>query len=142
VAVLVPDALRVALLAALKGTDAVVGPTLPWREAHRSFQRAQALAGLVDARPQDTEAHLVELLLSGQAHEDLREQMLAPLAGNERLAQTLRSWLLHVGRRDAVAADLFVHPQTVRYRMGQLRELYGERLNDPHEVLKLVVALG
>ena len=30
----------------------------------------------------------------------------------------------------SVAAELFVHPQTVRYRMGQLRDLYGERLDD------------
>ena len=41
------------------------------------------------------------------------------------------SWLLHHGRREEVAAALFVHPQTVRYRMGQLRELYGDRLDDP-----------
>jgi DNA-binding PucR family transcriptional regulator len=58
------------------------------------------------------------------------------------LIETLRAWLLNVGRRDAVAAQLFIHPQTVRYRMGQVREAYGERLNDPAEVLKLVVALG
>ncbi len=33
-------------------------------------------------------------------------------------------------------------PQTVRYRMGQLRELYGDRLDDPETVLALTVALG
>jgi DNA-binding PucR family transcriptional regulator len=37
---------------------------------------------------------------------------------------------------------LFVHAQTVRYRMNQLRELYGERLNDPTMILELIVALG
>ena len=35
-----------------------------------------------------------------------------------------------------------MHPQTVRYRMGQLRELYGDRLDDPEFVLLLTVALG
>jgi DNA-binding PucR family transcriptional regulator len=35
-----------------------------------------------------------------------------------------------------------VHAQTVRYRMGQLRELYGERLDDPDTVLALTVSLG
>ena len=57
-----------------------------------------------------------------------------PICGRpppDRLAETLRSWLVHQGQRDAVAADLFVHAQTVRYRMTQLRELFGERLNDP-----------
>ena len=79
--------------------------------------------------------------------EDLRRRALAPLAElgegpAERLAETLRSWLLNQGRRDAVAAELFVHPQTVRYRMNQVRQLYGERLNDPGVVLELTVALG
>jgi DNA-binding PucR family transcriptional regulator len=35
-----------------------------------------------------------------------------------------------------------VHPQTVRYRMGQLRELFGDRLDDPQRVLELTLALG
>ena len=72
---------------------------------------------------------------------------LAPLADvrpatAEKLEATLRSWLLHQGRREDVAADLFVHPQTVRYRMGQLRELYGDRLEDPQTVLALTLALA
>jgi DNA-binding PucR family transcriptional regulator len=50
--------------------------------------------------------------------------------------------LLHQGRRNAVAADLVVHPQTVRYRLNQLRERYGSRLDDPAEVLELTVALA
>ena len=62
-------------------------------------------------------------------------------ATSQRLAATLRSWLLHQGRRDAVAADLHVHAQTVRYRMSQVRELYGNRLDDPRTVLELVLAL-
>ena len=70
------------------------------------------------------------------AHDDLRARVLAPLAAlrpatAERLAETLRSWLLHQGRRDDVAAELFVHAQTVRYRMGQIRELYGDAPRRP-----------
>ena len=77
---------------------------------------------------------------------DLRARVLAPLAGlrpapGEQLAETLRSWLLHQGRREQVAAELFVHPQTVRYRMGQLRELFGDRLDDPGPS-GLTLALG
>jgi len=142
VAVLVPDATRTTLMRAVVGTSAVVGPTVAWQRAAHSYRRALALSEVIQERPVDTEDHLVDLVLTGDALADLRAQVLAPLGGNERLRQTLRSWLLHQGRRDAVAADLFVHPQTVRYRMGQIREVYGERLNDPAEVLKLVVALG
>jgi len=54
----------------------------------------------------------------------------------------LRSWLLHQGRRDAVAAELHVHPQTVRYRMAQVREAYGDRLTDPDVVRDLVIGLS
>lgn len=146
----VPDAhaqRRPALLRALIGREAVAGPARPWLEARASYDRALRAydAGLES----DTEAHLVELVLDADAaaREDLRTQLLAPLADlrpgtAEKLTDTLRAWLLHQGRRDEVAAALFVHPQTVRYRMGQLRELYGERLEDPDTVLALTVALG
>ena len=87
------------------------------------------------------------LRADAEALADLRAQVLAPLAelspgAREKLTETLRSWLLHHGRRDDVAAELFVHPQTVRYRMTQLRELYGDRLDDPQTVLELTLALA
>jgi DNA-binding PucR family transcriptional regulator len=66
---------------------------------------------------------------------------LRPSSG-DRLVETLRAWLLHNGRRDEVARSLHVHPQTVRYRVGQLRELYGDRLEDPATVAALTVALS
>ncbi|WKN48317.1 CdaR family transcriptional regulator [Nocardioides sp. Arc9.136] len=147
---LVPDAhgrARGALLRTLRGRGAVAGPARPWAEARTSYlraRRAHAL-GLRD----DTEAHLPELVLTAdpEALADLRAQALAPLADvrpatAEKLTETLRSWLLHQGRREDVAADLFVHPQTVRYRLGQLRDLYGDRLEDPATVLRLTLALG
>jgi DNA-binding PucR family transcriptional regulator len=87
------------------------------------------------------------LRADGEALADLRAQVLAPLddlapGPREKLVETLRSWLVHHGRREKIAADLFVHPQTVRYRMGQLRELFGARLEDPRTVLELTIALG
>ncbi|MGY1729157.1 PucR family transcriptional regulator [Geodermatophilus sp. SYSU D01062] len=153
---LVPDAegfARAALLKVLSGRDAVVGPARPWQEARSSYSRAlRALqVGLSpdgDA-PVDTEQRLADLVLraDGEALADLRAQVLAPLDGlapgpREKLLETLRSWLLHHGRRERVAAELFVHPQTVRYRMGQLRELFGAHLDDPQTVLELTLALG
>ncbi|GGO74329.1 PucR family transcriptional regulator [Nocardioides deserti] len=147
---LVPDAhgrSRGALLRTLRGRGAVVGPSRPWLEVRASYvraRRAHAL-GLRD----DTEAHLPTLVLTADpdALADLRARALAPLADlrpatAEKLIETLRSWLLHQGRREDVAADLFVHPQTVRYRLGQLREAYGDRLEDPRTVLDLTLALG
>lgn len=150
VLLLVPDAhghRRAPLLQALADRGALAGPARPWLDARASYDRAlRARAAGIEL---DTEAHLVPLVLDADpaARADLRAELLAPLAElrpatAEKLTDTLRSWLLHQGRREAVAADLFVHAQTVRYRMGQLRELYGDRLDDPDTVLGLVVALG
>ncbi len=150
VLLLVPDAhghRRTALLRTLGTRGCTAGPARPWLEVRTSYDRAlRARAAGLDL---DTEAHLVPLVLEADpaARADLRAQLLAPLADlrpgtAEKLTDTLRSWLLHQGRREDVAADLFVHAQTVRYRMGQLRELYGERLDDPDMVLALTVALG
>jgi hypothetical protein len=141
------------LMRILAGRSAVVGPPRPWTQARTSYLRAVRTATLVGAgdssdQPLDTEEHLAELVVGADADalDDLRAAVLAPLAGLRpptalRLAETLRSWLLHQGRRDAVAEDLHVHAQTVRYRMGQVRELYGARLDDPRTVLELVLAL-
>jgi hypothetical protein len=153
---LVPDAegrSRPALIRTLDGRDAVVGPARPWAEARASYARASRALHLgltaEGSEPLDTERRLADLVLraDGEALADLRASVLAPLAdlsvgAREKLVETLRSWLLHQGRRDQVAAELFVHPQTVRYRMGQLRELYGQRLEDPRTVLDLTIALG
>lgn len=153
---LVPDAdgrARPALIHALDGREAVVGPPRPWAEVHASYARARRAAALGmtpdGPAPLDTQLRLAELVLRADddALADLRTQVLAPLddlgpAPREKLTDTLRSWLLHHGRRDRIAAELFVHPQTVRYRMGQLRELFGDRLEDPRTVLELTLALG
>jgi hypothetical protein len=153
---LVPDAdgsSRSALLGLLRGQSAVVGPARPWLQARASYDRAVRtwqLPGLSSAdHVVDTEDHLATLVLTAdpQALADLRARVLEPLsAATEvaaaKLAETLRSWLRHQGRRDEVAAELFIHPQTVRYRMTRLRELYGDRLRDPEWLASLTIALA
>ncbi|MFI6096355.1 helix-turn-helix domain-containing protein [Lentzea sp. NPDC051213] len=144
---LVSDADRAHLLRQLTGRSAVVGPARPWARASASYARAvRARALSPDIR--DTEDHLTELVLSADpdAYADLRARALAPLrtvadSSARRLEETLRAWLLHQGRREDVAAALFVHPQTVRYRMGQLRDLFPD-LGSPQRVLELTLALG
>ncbi|WP_234412521.1 helix-turn-helix domain-containing protein [Nocardioides sediminis] len=140
---------RTGLVRALRGSTAVVGPTVPWLEAARSHARALRAVSLGLEGVVDTDAHLGALLLAAdpETRADLRARVLAPLADQrpstaDKLAETLRSWVLHQGRRDAVAEELFIHPQTVRYRVGQLRELYGDRLEDPEFVLEVTLALA
>jgi hypothetical protein len=153
---LVPDADgpgRRHLMRVLAGRHAVVGPPRPWIDARASYDRAARTLALRrtsrNGEPVDSEQHLAALVLTADpdALADLRAQMLEPLADlspatQDRLAETLLSWLLHQGRRDDVAAELHVHAQTVRYRMGQVRELYGDRLSDPSFVRALVLALS
>src|SRR4051794_1295938 len=147
---LVPDVhgrARRSLLRTLEGRGAVAGPARPWAQVRESHERALRVRRL--GLGTDTEEHLAELVLNADpsAYADLRARVLAPLdqlrdSSAEKLTETLRSWLLHHARRDAVAAELFVPPQTVRYRMGQLREVFGDRLEDPHSILELTIALG
>jgi hypothetical protein len=153
---LVPDAdgsARAVLLRNLRGYQAWVGPPQPWTSVRTSYQRALRARQLgLTAEPNapvDTERHLTTFVVTSDsaALDDLRRQVLAPFetlrpGTAERLTETLREWLLHLGRRDEVAAALHVHPQTVRYRMGQIRDLYGARLDDPRTVLDLTIALA
>ena len=158
VALLVPDLrapARRRLLRSLRDYGCVLGPARPWLQTAASYRRALRAARLLAVEnprhttAYDTDAHLAELVLSAdpEALTDLRARALKPLddlspAAREKLVETLRLWLLFGGRREAVAAGLFVHPQTVRYRMGQLRELFGDDLDDAGVVLDLVLALG
>lgn len=147
---MVPDAhgrRRATLLRAVGDRDALVGPARPWVDVRESYDRAVRARAL--GLTGDTERHLPRLVLTAdpQALADLRAGVLAPFdelrpAAAAKLRETLRAWLLHQGRRDDVAAALFVHPQTIRYRMTQVRDLFGDRLEDPDTVLALTIALG
>ncbi|GAA2739759.1 helix-turn-helix domain-containing protein [Pedococcus aerophilus] len=157
-ALLVPDlspGARTKLLRAIGTRPVVVGPTRPWLLTAGSYRRALRAhrllrdAGSGAQAAYDTERHLADLVRAAdpEALADLRRMALAPLddlteVAREKLEETLRLWLLHRGRREAVAEALFVHQQTVRYRVGQLRDLFGDDLDDPDVVRDLVIALG
>lgn len=135
----------------LAGRGAIVSSTVPWATAAESARRARRALTLTRGPGEtlDVDARLVDLVLGAEPElrNDLAARLLTRLedvrpSQRDALVETLRSWLLHLGRRSDVAADLHVHPQTVRYRMGQIRERLGDDLDDPDVVLALVVALG
>jgi len=146
---------RAQMTAAVGERLATLGPIVSWREAAVSIERATAALAL--ARDHSISAtgglviadeHDIELLLHADAGltRDLAARALAPLAGEtaasrERLTETLQAWLAHRGRTEQVAAALHVHPQTVRYRLTRLRDLFGEALDDPDARLRLELAL-
>lgn len=152
----VPDPMgrRRQLTVQLQGTHAVVGSGVGLEALPRSCEVARTAAllcrqGVLQGDPVFAEEHLDTLIVwrDQPMLEYLRAQVLAPLealteGARERLVETLRSWLLHQGSNPAMAEDLRVHPQTVRYRMGQLREVFGDALDDPRERARLMLALG
>jgi hypothetical protein len=155
---LVPDAgapwRRRELEAALGESQAVLGPAVPWQQAGQSFRRALAVDRLVQERVLPAtglvlaDEHLAALLVHSDRTllADLAELRLAPLAdetesSRARLSETLLAWLDHQGNVPAIAAALHVHPQTVRYRLGRLRERFGPALEDPTARFELGLAL-
>ena len=62
-------------------------------------------------------------------------------AARARLTETLLAWLELQGSAPAVARQLHVHPQTVRYRLAQLREALGDALEDPQARFELLLVL-
>lgn len=151
-ALIVPDVggrARAHLHSLLEGKPAIVGPARAWVRAVESYSRAVRALPLATDDLIDTDEVLPELVLGADpaALADLKSAALAPFAEvadgtADRLAETLRAWLLLQGRRELVAEALHVHPQTVRYRMNQVRDLFGDRLTDPDEVLAIILALG
>jgi DNA-binding PucR family transcriptional regulator len=59
----------------------------------------------------------------------------------ERLAETMLAWLANWGNATAAAQSLQVHPQTVRYRLRQINELFADDLQDPDKRFALEMAL-
>jgi hypothetical protein len=143
---------RAELDRALAGTPAGMGHMVPSSQAHRSYERATAALKLADARSQDgllvAEEHRVELLWHAEPSllEEIRTDRLRPLQdeselSRQRLAMTLLSWLRHDGDVTTTAEELDVHAQTVRYRLGRLRELFGASLEDPDARFELEISL-
>lgn len=135
------------------GAHAALGTTVGWPEASRSFARARAALALgtsvTQNRPLVSARELSgELLLAGDPTlaKEFAADRLAPLealgpGARARMTATLRVWLAEQGRLGAVAERLKIHPQTARYRLARLRELFGERLDDANERFWLELAL-
>jgi hypothetical protein len=144
---------RLQLSRELAGMGAVVGNPVPLAELPRSLEIARIAArlrktGVLAGDPVYADEHLDALIVwrDESLVAALRQEMLAPLQGQteaarDRLAETLASWLRHFGDRQAIAEELRIHPQTVRYRMARLRALYGDRLDDPESRARLFLAL-
>ncbi len=132
------------------GARAGLGTTVDWSEAQLSFARARAALELAGPAPGVVAARdrAGELLLRTDPRlaSELAADKLAPLesltpGSRARLRETLQAWLAEQGRVGQVAQQLGIHPQTARYRVGRLRELFGDALDDPDSRFWLELAL-
>jgi PucR C-terminal helix-turn-helix domain len=138
------------------GAHAGLGTAVDWTDAGVSFARARAALELGDGDGGDggrgglvaARDRAGELLLRGDPRlaEEFAADRLAPLSrlsagAKNRLTETLQAWLAEQGKLSSVAERLGVHPQTARYRLARLRELFGAALDDPDERFWLEVAL-
>jgi PucR C-terminal helix-turn-helix domain len=155
VCAIVPDAespgRRREIDAALGDRVAAIGPAVEPGELATSFERARLTLTLIEAGgiagPARATDHLPTLIVNadpGLLAEHARRE-LAPLDGETelsraRLLETLHAWVDHPGRPTEVARTVQVHPQTARYRLRRLRELFGD-IDDPDRRFALALAL-
>lgn len=129
----------------------VVGPTVPnLADAYRSA--ADALSGLravvawpAAPRPVSSDDLLPERALAGDADagQQLVNDVVAPLVGaGGSLVETVEAYLESGGVLEACARALFVHPNTVRYRLRRVTEITGRNATDPRGALVLRMALA
>lgn len=131
----------------------VTGPVMPGLAGAGRSARA-ALAGLVAARawpgaprPVAADDLLPERLLSGDAtaRRALVDRAYRPLSqAGAPLLETAAAFL-DLGRSvEAAARALFVHPNTVRYRLRRVSEITGWDPTEPREgfVLQVAIAAG
>lgn len=128
----------------------VVGPVTPdLSHAHASARAAvsshRAASGWPGApRPVSSADLLPERALAGDGHarRHLVEEVFLPLASTRgALLETLEVWLAHGAAIESTARALFVHPNTVRYRLKQVAETTGLSPTQPRDAFTLQIAL-
>ncbi|WP_353355175.1 helix-turn-helix domain-containing protein [Intrasporangium sp. DVR] len=156
--VVVPDADASGRLSHLRrvvtGRRAALGSTVPLPRARESYRQAVRALRLLDGGAFDAPElvicadQLLTLILGWEEGlaERFADDALRPLQavspGHRRtLEATLLTWLRHQGRIMATAEALHAHPQTIRYRLRQLRAVFGDALDDPDERYRLETAL-
>jgi DNA-binding PucR family transcriptional regulator len=128
----------------------VVGPTVSGltsahHSAHEAMQGLRAVAGWAAApRPVAASELLPERAIAGDryARAQLIDHIVTPLAeASGELTLTLTSYLDGGGALEACARALFVHANTVRYRLRRVTEITGYDPTDARSALVLRIAL-
>jgi len=128
----------------------VVGPIAPGLDKAQISARAalaayRAAPGWPEApRPVLSQDLLPERVLAGDGHarRHLVEEIYGPLVeARSTLVETLAAYFASGGSLEATGRALFVHTNTVRYRLRQVAEITGYSPADPRDSLTLRLAL-
>ncbi|MCV7194688.1 PucR family transcriptional regulator [Mycolicibacterium brumae] len=141
------------LLSAFADEPVVIGPTAPsltaaYHSAQEAIAGINAVAGWSTApRPVAARELLPERALMGDAAAiaALHTDVMRPLAdAGPALAETLDAYLDSGGAIEACARKLFVHPNTVRYRLRRIADFTGRDPAVPRDayVLRVAATLG
>lgn len=92
------------------------------------------------------EARTGRVVLGSLSATALADEVLEPLEAEPEgrrgmLLETLEAWLDEQGSPTAVARRLRLHVQSARYRIEQLREVFGPAMEDPDRRLQLHLAV-
>ncbi|CAJ1501708.1 PucR family transcriptional regulator [[Mycobacterium] burgundiense] len=137
------------LLTAFSTGPVVVGPTAPsliaaYHSASEAISGMTAVAGWSAApRPVSARELLPERALMGDqsAIATLHSDVMRPLAdAGPALTETLDAYLDSGGAIEACARKLFVHPNTVRYRLKRIADFTGRDPTAPRDAYVLRVA--
>jgi len=137
------------LLGAFSPDPVVIGPTAPmltaaYHSAGEAIAGINAVAGWSGApRPVHARELLPERALMGDASAvaALHNEVMRPLAdAGPALCETLDAYLDSGGAIEACARKLFVHPNTVRYRLKRITDFTGRDPTVPRDAYILRVA--
>jgi hypothetical protein len=137
-------------LLGLLGPHVVIGPTVDSLDvASRSVRAASAALDAINGwpgapRPVLADDLLPERVLQGDptARVTLIEEVYGPLAeGGSALIETMWAYIETGRSLEASARTLFVHPNTVRYRLRKIADVSGWDPSDPREAYVLHTAL-
>lgn len=137
------------LMQAFGDGPVVVGPTAPSlaaanRSATEAIAGMNAVAGWVGApRPVPARELLPERALLGDvtAATALEAEVMRPLSdAGPALVETLDAYLDSGGAIEACARKLFIHPNTVRYRLRRIADFTGRDPTVPRDAYVLRVA--
>jgi hypothetical protein len=138
----------------LAGTPGVVGVSTPFTdltEVPTALHRARIARRCI---PHDASGVVVfgdlpvaalvagSPALAGELAQELFSRLLSlPQAEKEILLSTLEAWYTEGGSAKNAGKILYVHPNTVRYRMRRIEELTGRDLDRPQSIAELYLAL-